>query len=56
VAAWHGFRAQVSDTAAPWLVVQSHRGPEAVAAAYAMVLGGQGDPRLGHMLGFGESG
>ncbi|MBL0149126.1 MAG: DUF2855 family protein [Ideonella sp.] len=55
VAAWHGFRAQVSAQTAPWLVVQSHRGAEAVAAAYAAVLGGQGDPRLGHMLAFGES-
>ncbi len=54
VAAWHGFRAQVNDSAAPWLVVQSHRGAEAVVAAYAMVLGGQGDPRLGHILAFGE--
>ena len=52
VAAWHGFRSQVSDPAAPWLVVQHHRGGEAVAAAYAAVLGGQGDPRLGHMLAF----
>jgi hypothetical protein len=55
VAAWHDFRAQVSDPAAPWLVVRSHRGAEAVAAAYALVLGGQGDPRLGHMLAFGIS-
>jgi hypothetical protein len=54
VAAWHGFRAQVSGSEAPWLVVQSHRGSEAVTAAYAMVLGGQGDPRLGHMLAFSE--
>ena len=54
VTAWHGFRAQVSDSAAPWLVVQSHRGPEAVAAAYALVLGGRGDPRLGHVLSLGE--
>jgi len=46
VAAWHSFRAQVSDPAAPRLVVQSHCGAEAVAAAYAMVLSGQGDPRL----------
>jgi hypothetical protein len=55
VAAWHGFLAQVKDPAAPWLVVQSHHGAEAVAAAYAMVLGGRGDPRLGHMLAFGAS-
>ena len=50
VAAWHGFRAQVSDPAAPWLVVQTHEGPAAVQAAYSLVLGGKGDPRLGHML------
>jgi hypothetical protein len=56
VAAWHGFRAQVGDPAAPWLVVQTHRGADAVAAAYAMVLGGQGDPRLGHMLSLGQGG
>jgi len=34
-------------------VVQAHHGAEAVVAAYALVLGGRGDPRLGHMLGFG---
>jgi len=54
VAAWHGFRAQVSDAAAPWLVVQQHVGAEAVQQAYATVLEGRGDPRLGHMLAFGE--
>ena len=26
------------------------RGPDAVQAAHALVLGGQGDPRVGHML------
>jgi hypothetical protein len=55
VSAWHGFRAQLGGSAVPWLVVQSHHGPEAVAAAYAMVLAGQGDPRLGHILALGES-
>ncbi len=54
VAAWHDFRARVSDRTAPWLVVQHHRGAQAVAAAYAEVLGGRGDPRLGHMLTFDE--
>ena len=54
VAAWHGFRAQVSDPAAPWLVVQHHRGAAAVTTAYAAVLGGQGDPRQGHMLSITE--
>ncbi len=56
VAAWHGFRSQVNDPVAPWLVVQSHAGTEAVAAAYATVLGGRGDPRVGHMLAFAERG
>ena len=54
VSAWHGFRAQVSNPGAPWLVVQSHQGAEAVAAAYARVLGGLGEPRQGHTLGFGQ--
>ena len=52
VAAWHAFRAQVSDPAGPWLQVQTHRGPEAVAAAHALVLGGRGDARTGHVLAF----
>lgn len=52
VAAWHAFRAQVSDPAAPWLQVQTHRGPEAVAAAHALVLAGRGDARTGHVLAF----
>jgi Protein of unknown function (DUF2855) len=50
VAAWHGFRAQVADPVAPWLVVQRHVGPAAVQAAHALVLGGRGDARVGHML------
>ena len=48
--AWHAFMGQVNQPAAPWLVVQTHKGPEAVQAAHALVLGGRGDPRLGHML------
>ena len=50
VRAWHAFIQQVSQPDAPWLVVQHHSGPEAVQAAHALVLGGRGDPRLGHML------
>ena len=50
VTAWHGFRARVAQPGAPWLVVQQHRGADAVAAAYAQVLGGKGDPQLGHVL------
>lgn len=48
--AWRAFIQQVSQPTAPWLVVQHHSGPEAVQAAHALVLGGRGDPRLGHML------
>lgn len=48
--AWQGFTRQVSRPEAPWLRVQEHRGPQAVQAAHALVLGGRGDPRLGHLL------
>ena len=57
VADWHGFVQQVGQhVAAPptaWLQVQQHTGPAAVHQAYAEVLGGKGDPRVGHMLSFG---
>jgi len=52
VEAWHGFRAQAGDSAAPWLVPQWHRGPAAVQAAHTLVLGGRGDPRAGHLIAF----
>jgi len=50
VAAWHGFRAQVDEASTPWLVVQRHAGPAAVQSVHALVLGGQGDARVGHIL------
>ena len=50
VAGWVTFLAAVRNPVAPWLVVEQHRGAPAVAAAYAKVLGGRGDPRVGHML------
>ena len=50
VTAWHAFRQQVGDPAAPWLVVQTHDGRRAVQAAHALVLAGQGDARVGHVL------
>jgi hypothetical protein len=53
VQAWHAFQAKVGNPDAPWLEVRQHRGPEAVQAAYAEVLGGRGDPRAGHMLSLG---
>jgi len=52
--AWQGFLAGVSSPAAPWLVVEYHRGGDAVAAAYAEVLRGHGDPRVGHILSLGQ--
>ena len=48
--AWQGFVGKVCNPAAPWLVVEHHVGPDAVKAAYLEVLGGHGDPRVGHML------
>ena len=53
VGAWHAFRRQVAESSPPWLVVQWHRGADAVTQAYAQVLAGRGDPRLGHMLSLG---
>lgn len=50
VAAWQAFSTAVAQPGAPWIVVQTHHGCAAVEAAYAQVLSGRGDPRLGHML------
>jgi hypothetical protein len=52
VTAWHAFRKQVANPDAPWLTVQRHQGGPAVQAAYAQVLGGRGDARVGHILAF----
>ncbi|MET0544116.1 MAG: DUF2855 family protein [Variovorax sp.] len=48
--AWKAFVDTVTDPAAPWLVADHHRGPEAVQAAYLEVLGGRSHPRVGHIL------
>ena len=50
VAAWQVFSQAVTRPDAPWLVVHTHSGRAAVEAAYAQVLAGRGDPRVGHML------
>jgi hypothetical protein len=50
VKAWFDFTAIACDPAAPWLTVVHHQGADEVTAAYAQVLGGKGDPRVGHML------
>lgn len=47
--AWHAFVARVTD-GAPWLRVERHAGGIDVQAAYAEVLAGRGDPRVGHVL------
>ena len=48
--AWFAFTAQAANVAHPWIKVQHHAGLAQVREAYALVLGGRGDPRLGHML------
>ena len=50
VQAWFAFTAKACDPAAPWLTVAHHTGADAAKAAYAQVLNGKGDPRVGHML------
>lgn len=50
VQSWQAFIAQAAHPGHPWLRVERHNGPAAVQAAYLQVLGGKGDPRLGHML------
>jgi hypothetical protein len=47
---WRSFVTQVNTPGAPWLTVEQHQGQAAVQTAYAQVLGGKGDPRVGHML------
>ena len=50
VRSWHAFIAEATHPSHPWLRVEQHTGPAAVQAAYQQVLGGKGNPRLGHML------
>ena len=50
VQAWTHFTQTVAKASPPWLMVEQHLGPQAVTQAYAHVLGGRGDPRIGHML------
>ncbi len=47
---WRAFTTKVTNPAAPWMTVQHHHGPEATQAAYALVLGGRADPRVGHIV------
>jgi hypothetical protein len=50
VQAWVSFTTTVTQSTPPWLSTQQHVGADAVTQAYAQVLGGRGDPRVGHML------
>ena len=50
VQGWRAFLARATDPTQPWLVTQTHNGPAAVQDAYAHVLAGRGDPRVGHIL------
>jgi hypothetical protein len=50
VESWRAFIETVSHADHPWMTVQHHVGPDAVLATYLQVLGGRGDPRIGHML------
>jgi hypothetical protein len=47
---WQAFIATVSNPQMPWLRVEHHTGAGAVQSTYQQVLGGKGDPRLGHIL------
>ncbi len=55
VHAWQVFAKQVVSTTPPWITVQHHYGPQAVQAAYAQVLAGHGDPRVGHILSLAKT-
>jgi hypothetical protein len=53
VTAWRAFSARATAAPQPWLNVQHHKGAQEVQRAYAQVLAGRGDPRVGHMLSLG---
>jgi Protein of unknown function (DUF2855) len=50
LAAWNGFISRVTHAAAPWLTVQTHSGKDAALAAYQLVLQGESNPALGHVI------
>ena len=55
VQAWFAFTKVACDPAKPWITVAHHTGADAVTTAYAQVLKGQGDPRVGHILSLSRS-
>ena len=50
VQSWQAFTTALSQPDRPWLRVEHHTGAAAVQTAYQQVLGGKGDPRVGHVL------
>jgi hypothetical protein len=50
VEAWRAFSTRATGGPQPWLTVQHHRGAREAEQAYAQVLAGRGDPRVGHIL------
>jgi hypothetical protein len=50
VQAWVNFTNTVTQSNPPWLSTKQHVGTVAVTQAYSQVLGGRGDPRMGHIL------
>jgi hypothetical protein len=54
VQSWQAFVRQATHSERPWLRVEQHKGPADVQAAYQHVLGGKGDPRVGHMLSIAD--
>jgi hypothetical protein len=48
ITAWQQFCHTVTHSTPPWCTVQAHVGVPAVQTAYAQVLAGQGDARVGH--------
>jgi NADPH:quinone reductase-like Zn-dependent oxidoreductase len=49
-AAWAEFLPRATQGSTPWLRPRVHAGADAVRDAFALVLGGRGDPREGHVL------
>jgi len=55
VQAWRNFSTQAAGGDSPWLSVQYSRGLDAALAAYSQVLGGRGDPRVGHVVSLADA-
>jgi hypothetical protein len=53
VEGWQAFSGKVGASSRPWVEVRTHRGGDAVLAAYGEVYAGRGDPRIGHILSLG---